>query len=95
MTSDLYARLADAARTALEIIRRERGGDLRGVVDLVTTYGDEDKGLIIGVLASVINHALAAFDELAVSHGEDVRGEDVLKMMAVSLEPPEDSQGAD
>ncbi|HEY1322905.1 MAG TPA: hypothetical protein VGF32_21800 [Streptosporangiaceae bacterium] len=88
MTSDLYARLADAARTALEVIRRERDGDLRGVIDLVTTYGDEDKGLIIGVLASVINHMLAAIDDLAVSHGEAVRGEDVLKMMAVSLEPP-------
>jgi len=92
MTSDLYDRLADAARTALEVIRRERSGDLRGVVDLVTTYGDEDKGLIIGVLASVINHALAAIDELAVSHGEALRGEDLLKMMAVSLEPPGDSQ---
>ena len=93
MTSDLHARLADAARTALEVIRRERGGDLRGVVDLVTTYGDEDKGLIIGMLASVINQALAAIDDLAVSHGEAVRGEDVLKMMAVSLEPPGDSPG--
>ena len=88
MTSDLHARLADAARTALEIIRRERVGDLRGVVDLVTTYGDDDKGLIIGALASVINHAFAAIDELAMSHGELVRGEDVLKMMAVGLEPP-------
>lgn len=93
MTSDLHARLADAARTALEVIRRERGGDLRGVVDLVTTYGDEDKGLIIGMLASVINHALAAIDDLAVACGETMRGEDVLKIMAVSLEPPDDSLG--
>ena len=92
MTSDLHARLADAARTALEIIRRERGGDLRGVIDLVTTYGDEDKGLVIGMLASVMNHMLAAIDDLAISHGEAVRGEDVLKMMAISLEPPGDSQ---
>jgi hypothetical protein len=45
------------------------------------------------MLAGVINHALAAIDELAVSHGEVVRGEDVLKMMAVSLEPPGDGQG--
>ena len=36
---------------------------------------------------------LDAIDELVVSHGEAVRGEDVLKMMAVSLEPPGDSQG--
>jgi len=90
MTSDLHARLADAARTALEVIRRERGGDLRGVVDLVTTYSDEDKGLIIGMLASVINHMLVAIDELALLHGEAMRGEDVLNMMAVSLEPPAD-----
>ena len=46
------------------------------------------RGLIIGMLASVINHMLAAIDDLAVSHGEAVRGEDVLKMMAISLEPP-------
>jgi len=43
-------------------------------------------------LASVINHTLAAIDELTVSPGEAVRGEDVLKMMAVSLEPSGDSQ---
>ena len=54
MTSDLHAELADAGRTALEVIRRERRGDLRGVVDLVTTYGDDGKGLIIGALASII-----------------------------------------
>ena len=35
MTSDLCARLTDAARTAVEIIRRERAGDLRTVADLV------------------------------------------------------------
>ena len=93
MTSDLHARLTDAARTALEVIRRERRGDLRGIVDLVTTYSDDDKGLIIGALASVINHALAALDELAISHGELFRGEDLLTMMAVGLEPPEGSQG--
>ena len=40
------------------MIRRKRGGDRRGIVDLVSTYSDDDKGLIIGVLASVINHAL-------------------------------------
>jgi hypothetical protein len=45
------------------------------------------------MLAGVINHLLAAIDDLAVSHGEAVRGEDVLKMMAVSLEPPGDSCG--
>jgi len=43
-------------------------------------------------LTSVINHTLAAIDELTVSPGEAVRGEDVLKMMAVSLEPSGDSQ---
>lgn len=94
MTMDLHAKIADAARTAFEIIRRERGGDLRGVVDLVTTYGDEDKGLIIGVMASVINQSLAAIDELAMSHGEVLRGEDVLKMMAVGLDPPAGSPGS-
>lgn len=88
MTSDLHARLADAARTALEIIRRERAGDLRGLVDLVGTYGDNDKGLILGAMASVINHALAAFDALAISHGELIRGEELLKQMAVTLPPP-------
>lgn len=93
MSSDLHAELADAGRTALEVIRRERRGDLRGVVDLVTTYGDEGKGLIIGALASIINHALASIDELAISHCELIRGEDLLNMMAVSLEPPEGSAG--
>lgn len=70
-------------------------GDLRGVAGLVTTYGDEGKALIIGMLASVINHTLVAIDELAVSHCEAVHGEYVLKMMAVSLEPLADSQGPD
>jgi hypothetical protein len=93
MTSDLHAKLADAGRTALEVIRRERRGDVRGIVDLVTTHSDDEKGLIIGALASVINHALAAVDELAISHGEPFRGEDLLLMMAVGLEPPEGSQG--
>ena len=88
MTSDLHARLTDAAKTALEIIRRERAGDLRGIVDLVGTYGDSDKGLILGAMASVINHALAAFDALAISHGEPIRGEELLRQMAVSLPPP-------
>jgi hypothetical protein len=87
MTSDLHARLTDAARTALEIIRRERAGDIRGVVDLVGTYGDGDKGLILGAMASVINHALAAIDELAISHGDLIRGEDLLRWMAIGLPP--------
>lgn len=92
MTNDLYARLSDAARTAPEIIRREQAGDLRGVVDLVSTYDDDDKGLIIGALASMINHAFAAIDELAVTHGEPMRGEDLLALMTVSLPPPDDGQ---
>lgn len=91
MTSDLYARLTDAARTAVEIIRRERAGDLRGVVELVGTYDDEDKGLIIGALASVINHSFAAIDELAATHGEPIRGQDVLARLAVGL-PPDGGQ---
>lgn len=41
------------------------------------------------MMASVINHALAAIDELAISHGESFRGEDLLNMMAVGLDPPE------
>lgn len=90
MTSDLYDRLTDAARTAVEIIRRERAGDIRGVVDLLSTHSDDDKGLIIGALASVINHAFAAIDELAVTHGEPMRGEDLLGLMAVGLPPPDD-----
>jgi hypothetical protein len=88
MSSDLYGELTDAGRTALEIVRRERAGDLRGVVDLVSTYGDGDKGLIFGAMASIVNHALAAFDELARSHGDVLRGDDLLKAMAVGLQPP-------
>ena len=92
MTRDLHAKLTDAARTALEIVRRERAGDLRGIVDLVSTYSDSDKGLILGAMASVINHAFAAFDQLAASHGELIRGEDLLALMAVSLPRPNDGQ---
>jgi len=92
MTSDLHAQLTDAARTALEIIRRERAGDVRGIVDLVSTYSDGGKGLILGAMASLTSHALAAFDQLAISHGESVRGDDLLKMMAVTLEPPDSHQ---
>jgi hypothetical protein len=88
MTSDLHARLTDAARTALEIIRRERAGDLRGIVDLVGTYDDSDKGLVLGAMASVINHTLATIDALAISHGEPIRGDELLRQMAVSLPPP-------
>ena len=88
MTSDLHAQLTDAGRTALEIIRRERAGDVRGVVDLVSTYSDGGQGLIIGAMASLVNHALGAFDQLAISHGELSRGEDLLTSIAVSLEPP-------
>jgi hypothetical protein len=93
MSSDLYAKLTDAGRTALEIIRRERARDLRGIVDLVSTYSDGDKGLIFGAMASVINNALAAFDELASSQGEPLRGDDLLNAMAVSLQPPESGLG--
>jgi len=88
MGSDLYGELTDAGRTALEIVRRERAGDLRGIVDLVSTYGDGGKGLIFGAMASVVNHALAAFDELARKHGEVLRGDDLLEAMAVGLQPP-------
>ena len=88
MSSDLYGELTDAGRTALEIIRRERAGDLRGIVDLVSTYGDGGKGLIFGAMASVVNYALAAFDELAREHGEVLRGDDLLEAMAIGLQPP-------
>jgi hypothetical protein len=88
MSSDLYGELTDAGRTALEIIRRERAGDLRGIVDLVSTYGDGGRALIFGAMASVVNHALAAFDELAREHGEVLRGDDLLEAMAVGLQPP-------
>jgi hypothetical protein len=91
MSSDLYAELTDAATTALEIVRRERAGDLRGIVDLVGTYNEDGKGLIIGAMASLVNYALAAFDELARSHGEPVRGDDLLKAMVVGLQPPNES----
>jgi len=93
MTSDLHAKLTDAARTALEIIRRERAGDIRGIADLVGTYSDGDKGLILGAMASVINYTLAAFDELAICHDESIRGEDLLTLMAVGLYPPDPGQG--
>lgn len=92
MTSDLHATLTDAARTALEIIRRQRAGDLRGIIDLVNTYSDGDKGFILGAMASVVNHALAAIDELAIAHGEPISGEQLLRAMAVSLPPPDGSQ---
>lgn len=88
MTSDLHAQLTDASRTALEIIRRERGGDVRGIVDLVSTYSDGGKGLVLGAMASLVNHALGAFDQLAASHGDPVRGDDLLQTLAVTLEPP-------
>lgn len=88
MSSDLYGELTDAGRTALEIVRRERAGDLRGIVDLLSTYGDGSKALIIGAMASVVNHALAAFDELARVHGEVVRSGDLLEAMAIGLQPP-------
>lgn len=32
--------------------------------------------------------ALAAFDALAISHGEPIRGEELLRQMAVTLPPP-------
>jgi len=88
MTSDLHAQLTDASRTALEIVRRERAGDVRGIVDLVSTYGDVGKGLVLGAMASLVSHALSAFDQLAASHGEPVRGDDLLAWLAVTLEPP-------
>jgi hypothetical protein len=88
MSSDLYAELNDASTTALEIIRRQRAGDVRGIVDLVGTYSDGGKGLILGAMTSVINHALAAFDDLARSHGELLRGDDLLEAIAVGLQPP-------
>src|SRR5262249_52297752 len=95
MTSDdLHAQLNDAGRTALEIIRRERAGDVRSIVDLVSTYSDDGKGLIIGAMAGVVNHALGAFDQLATSHGEPLRGDDLLKVMAVTLEPPDEDRPA-
>jgi hypothetical protein len=39
-------------------------------------------------MASVVNHALAAFDELAREHGEVLRGDDLLEAMAIGLQPP-------
>jgi hypothetical protein len=45
---------------------------------------------VIGAMASVINHALAAIDELAASHDEPFRGDDLLKAMAISLQQPGD-----
>jgi hypothetical protein len=92
MASDLHAELTDAARTALEIVRRERTGDVRGIVDLVSTYSDGGKGLILGAMASLVSHALAAFDQLAISHGESCRGDDLLTMMAITLDPPDGHQ---
>jgi hypothetical protein len=55
----------------------------------VATYNDADKALIVGVLASVINHAFVIIDELAISQGELFRGEDLLATRAIGLEPPE------
>lgn len=95
MSNDLHAQLTDAARTALEIIRRERTGDVRGIVDLVSTYSDHGKGLILAAMASLASHAVAAFDQLAISHGEQFRGDDLLAGMEVALEPPSGYQNPD
>ncbi len=95
MGGDLYGEITDAGRTAIEIVRRERAGDLRGIVDLVSTYGDGGNGLIFGAMASVVNHALAAFDELAREHGEVVCGDDLLEAMAIALGPPGPGPGHD
>ena len=84
---DLYVELTDAGRTALEIVRRERAGDMRGIADLVCTYSDDGKGLIVGAMASVTNYVLTVFDALASSHGEIVRGDDVIDAMSISLPP--------
>ena len=40
-------------------------------------------------MASVISHTLAVVDQLPPTHSEMFRGDDVLKMMAVGLQPPE------
>jgi hypothetical protein len=40
-----------------------------------------------------VNHALAALDDLAICHGELIRGEDLLTLMGVGLPPPDVSQG--
>lgn len=88
MSRDLYGELTDAGRTALEVVRRQRAGVLRGIVDLIGTYGDDGKWLIFGAMASIVNHALAAFDELAREHGEALRADDLLEAMAVGLQPP-------
>ena len=92
-SDDLYGELSDAGRTALEIVRRERAGDMRGIVDLVSTYSDDGQGLILGAMASVINEVLAVFDALASSRGEIVRGEDVLDSMRASLPSPGSGPG--
>jgi hypothetical protein len=60
MSSDLYGELTDAGRTALEIVRRQRAGDLRGIVDLVSTYGDDGKWLIFGAMASIVKAGFPA-----------------------------------
>lgn len=95
MCSDLYAELNDASTTALEIVRRQRAGDVRGIVDLVATYSDGGKGLILGAMASVVNHALAAYDDLARFHGESLRADDLLVAIAVGLQPPGPGLGHD
>ena len=88
MSSDVYGELTDAGRTALEIVQRQRAGDLRAIVDLVSTYSDDTRWLIFGAMASIVNHALAAFDELAREHGELLSADDLLEAMAVGLQPP-------
>ena len=64
MSRDLYGELTDAGRTALEVVRRQRAVVLRCIVDLIGTYCDDGKWLIFGAMASIVNHALAAFDEI-------------------------------
>jgi hypothetical protein len=51
MTSGLHAKLTGAARTAREIISRERAGDLPGIAgpaSTASTASDGDKGFLCG-----------------------------------------------
>jgi len=54
--------------------------------------GDDGKALILGAMARLIGDIVAAFGQLAISHRQLFRGDDLLKMMAVTLEPPDGHQ---
>lgn len=55
--------------------------------------GLDNDDLEQGAAVRLISERLTGAGNVAVSHGEPERGEDVLEMMVLSREPPGDSHG--